>query len=153
MANSMNIRYGVDWSANASPTSHCWFPLTSNESTLVRCGSCALEIDSSKIDNSIASCRPSFIDTNENDEHCWSQIYSLASPCARCQRTLNDNNNLFTSAYIPFERITTMINPKMSHGPCDGLVCLWCGRNYHQTCWQELTDDEKKVKCDYGIFQ
>lgn len=158
MTTSTSIQYGVDWSASASPTSHCWFPLTSKESTLVRCGSCALEIDLRNINDSIQPCRPSFVDTKEkplaNDEHSWWRTSLLSTSCEHCQRTsTNNSNSLFMNPFTSFDKLTTMINPKTSHGPCDGIVCLWCGKNYHQSCWQQLTDDEKKTKCDYGIFQ
>lgn len=87
--NNISDLYGVDWSNRATPTSHCWFPAMSNDSSngqtcmyvscgklkpadsspLLKCGSCELLIHSHHLNNSHASsgdilppCRPSFID-------------------------------------------------------------------------------------------
>ncbi len=94
-SSNTSILYGVDWSDRARPTSHCWFPFTSNDplttqscayvsctdrkstcqSTLLHCESCALVVHSHHLNDSQANkasflpyCRSSFIDniTTEN---------------------------------------------------------------------------------------
>ncbi|CAF1210507.1 unnamed protein product [Rotaria sp. Silwood1] len=42
-------------------------------------------------------------------------------------------------------------NPRMSESS-NGLVCLWCSRNYHRSCWELIAQDDK-MQCDYGIFR
>ncbi|CAF1192614.1 unnamed protein product [Adineta steineri] len=100
------VSYGVDWSDHAHPTSHCWFPLTSDdvatiqsctytactnpksiyESTLIRCASCALIIHSHHLDDLQATkadflphCRPSFVDDNDNSSKYDQHFWSDVS--------------------------------------------------------------------------
>ncbi|CAF1141214.1 unnamed protein product [Adineta steineri] len=88
-SDNISITYGVDWSDRACPTSHCWFPLTANDSsiahlcvymsctnsnlmnrsTLVRCETCALVVHSHHLNelqtaktHFLPHCRPSFVD-------------------------------------------------------------------------------------------
>jgi hypothetical protein len=193
---SLTVSYGVDWSTSARPSSHCWFPFTCNEasttqsceyvscteqkltdqSTILQCGSCALTVHSHHWDDleSLPPCRPSFIDNTKSkdssskyDEHFWSHVSVLSTPCEHCERT-SMGNTLFGSGFNPllaaspsefldqvtsiFSSISENFSPKMSKSS-DGLVCLWCSRSYHQSCWEQLTDDDKKIQCDYGIFR
>ncbi|CAF1144510.1 unnamed protein product, partial [Rotaria sordida] len=87
--NCNSVSYGVDWSDRARPTSHCWFPYTSNYPStaqrcayatcsnrkptvlmpFLQCGSCGLTVHAHHLndshateDNVLSSCRPSFID-------------------------------------------------------------------------------------------
>lgn len=165
-----SISYGVDWSPNVNPSSHCWFPLvgadssctnqeSSDEATMLQCGSCALIAHSHHSKNLIKSCRPSFSDENDHspksNEHFWSYISALSVPCARCQRS-SIMNSLFGSDCISspsqiLDQVTTMIN-SISDKSSDGLVCLWCSRGYHRSCWEKLSNDEK-IQCDYGLFR
>ena len=173
-----SVTYGVDWSNNASPSSHCWFPLTDadslgikkksrDEATMLQCGSCALVTHSHHSEDLIKPCRPSFSDANDDssksDEHFWSYVSALSVPCAHCQQS-SILNNFFGSGSMPsslqiLDQVTGMINsiseifnPQISDRSSDGLVCLWCSRGYHQSCWENLSSD-KKIECDYGIFQ
>ncbi|CAF4621754.1 unnamed protein product, partial [Rotaria socialis] len=34
-----------------------------------------------------------------------------------------------------------------------GLICLWCSRGYHESCWQQLAEQDDMIHCDYGIFR
>ncbi|CAF3436969.1 unnamed protein product, partial [Rotaria sp. Silwood2] len=91
-SNDHIVPYGVDWSIRAHPSSHCWFPFTSDDSStvqscaynscgkghqtgltaLLQCQSCDVIIhayhltnSSTTNDDSIQSCRPSFFDNKE----------------------------------------------------------------------------------------
>ncbi|CAF1135048.1 unnamed protein product [Rotaria sordida] len=192
-SNDNVVPYGVDWSDRARPSSHCWFPLTSDvssaaqscvygscakrkqtgQSALLQCASCDLimhahHLTSSSTANndSIQSCRPSFVDNTEQgnslmdnkdnplkfDEHFWSHVSTLLKPCMHCQPT---------SMVSPLDIIDQMksmiscIPGTLSDDLLDashGLVCLWCYRCYHHSCWEQLAPQDK-LHCDYGIFQ
>jgi len=181
---STKVSYGVDWNGSARPSSHCWFPLTCNDasatqtdqSNTLQCGSCGLTVHSHHWNDleSLPPCRPSFIDNTKSkdspskyDEHFWSHVSVLSTPCEHCERT-SMGNTLFGSGFHPllaaspsefldqvtsiFSSISENFSPKMSKSS-DSLVCLWCSRSYHQSCWEQLTDDDKKIQCDYGIFR
>jgi hypothetical protein len=187
------VVYGVDWSDRARPTSHCWFPITSDDSfsveqcayvsctnetpiyqsTLLQCGSCALVVHSHHLNDLQAAkadflppCRLSFVDGEDNqskyDQHFWSHVSLLPKPCAYCQH-ISMATNLFEREY---SRLSTMsaldivdhvtsaignLNSTISESS-DGLICLWCSRGYHRSCWELVAEDDK-IQCDYGIFQ
>jgi hypothetical protein len=152
---------------------------STHQSAIVQCGSCTLTVHSHHLNdlevtnaNLIPPCRPSFINKKDNpskyDEHFWCHVSVLSTPCAHCQRTSVANKTLFGSGYNQLsmvspseilDQVTSMINsisenfsPKMSKSS-DGLVCLWCSRGYHQSCWEQLPTDDNKIQCDYGIFR
>ena len=169
-SNHTSVAYDVDWSDRAQPTSHCWFPykfdsssaaqpcayascanrITTHHSLVLQCETCALIIhanhlnDSQTINNLIPSCRPSFIEnaTFENlttddecnssnyDQHFWSCASILPSPCVHCKRKSMSRSQ--SSA---------------------GLICLWCSRGYHQSCWERCATADGDTNCDYGIFK
>ncbi|CAF1142902.1 unnamed protein product [Rotaria sordida] len=205
----ISISYGVDWSDRACPTSHCWFPFTSNDSrtaqpcayvsctklkptrqsTLLQCASCTLVVHEHHLTDSQATkadtippCRPSFVDntmlrnslldddddnTSKYDEHFWSHVPVLPKPCMHCQRTsiattLFGSETGRPSMISPLDiidQITSIMSstpgnssPKMSR-TSHGLVCLWCSKGYHHSCWENLATQDDKIKCDYGIFR
>ncbi|CAF4608203.1 unnamed protein product, partial [Rotaria magnacalcarata] len=37
--------------------------------------------------------------------------------------------------------------------PSRGLICLWCSRGYHESCWQQFANQDDMSHCDYGIFR
>lgn len=188
---NISISYGVDWSDNARPSSHCWFPVTSNDesiaqpceyvscteqkSAILQCGSCALIVHSHHLNdlkvtnaNSIPPCRPSFSDNSSKyDEHFWSHVSVLSTPCAHCRRK-SVANTLFGNGFnqfsiVPpseiFHEVTSIISsisdtfsPKTSKSP-RGLICLWCSQGYHQSCWEQLATVDNINQCDYGIFR
>ncbi|CAF4841337.1 unnamed protein product [Rotaria sp. Silwood2] len=120
-SNDNVVPCGVDWSDRAHPSSYCWFPLTSNDSStapscaygscakwkqtgqsaLLQCQSCNLIMyahhltnSSTSNNDSIQSCRPSFVDNTEQgnsltnnkdsplkfDQHFWSHVSTLPKP-------------------------------------------------------------------------
>lgn len=158
--------HGVDWSDGARPTSHCWLPSISiDQASEERCGSCAVLLHSqhSTLD-SLPACLPSFFDDDDDevsqivDQHFWSRVPVLTEPCAHCER-LGTSLNAFDSKLITplatvIDRVTLLIE-NLGAQPCEsptGLVCFWCARQYHRSCWETLTEREK-TSCDYGIFQ
>ncbi|CAF5009800.1 unnamed protein product, partial [Rotaria sp. Silwood1] len=128
----------------------------------------------------LPSCRSSFadntmmnnspLDDKENpskyDEHFWLRVPVLQKPCAHCQRT-SMATTLFSSesgrqatmsASDIIDEVRSVMsctpgnsNPRMSES-FNGLVCLWCSRNYHRSCWELVAQDDK-MQCDYGIFR
>jgi hypothetical protein len=92
----MPMSYGVDWTEQASPITHCWFPYIPADPSssptcsfitcknpkptlilsLIRCESCLIVVHThhlsnlrtSDLMNSIPACRPSFSETNESDK-------------------------------------------------------------------------------------
>jgi hypothetical protein len=158
------------------------------KSTIVQCGSCALTVHSHHLNDLgvtnadlIPPCRPSFIDNTtpinsllnrednplKYDEHFWSHVSVLSTPCVHCQQTSvtntlfgSGNNQLWMASPSEIlDQVTSIISsisenlsPKMSKSS-HGLVCLWCSRGYHQSCWEQLADDDNKIRCDYGIFR
>jgi hypothetical protein len=97
MESESSFSFGVDWSDNAHPTSHCWLPYWSNDSssvpmcfytsckisppicanTLVRCGSCTISVhkdhitdalNTDDVHNYIPPCRPSFSHSSVADD-------------------------------------------------------------------------------------
>jgi hypothetical protein len=86
-------------------------------------------------------CRSSFMDSNMTDDislhdrHQWSSGVMLSKRCEYCKGKLlssTDHNG--------------------DHRIANGFVCLWCLRSYHRRCWENLSDDANKSKCDYGVF-
>ncbi|CAF0894464.1 unnamed protein product [Rotaria sordida] len=191
---------GVDWSDQAHPISHCWFPYNPNDLSsapacsflscqnrkptlllsLVQCESCLivvhthhlsnLQTTKTNITNYMPSCRPSFCDDNENDKenkhdrHFWSNISILSKPCTICKRKSMSNSlfgNTRPSTMSTLEIMNKGINnnkspvpgsPKLS-GITAGLQCLWCSRSYHRQCWDQISNQDDKNKCDYGVFR
>ena len=131
ISSTTSSAYGVDWSNHAHPTSHCWFPIASNElstapscayvpctnqeSIFLRCGSCDLVVHSHHLNDSqviktdsLPHCRLSFVDDNVNpskyDQHFWSHVSELPKPCMHCQRT-----SIATTLFVDgFDQLTTM---------------------------------------------
>jgi hypothetical protein len=129
----------------------------------------------------IPTYRPSFIgnttstksllnskdNLSKYDEHCWSHVSLISTPYAHCQRPSvantsfgSGNNQLWMGSPSEIlDQVTSMIS-SISENPnsktsksSGGLVCLWCSRSYHQSCWEQLTADNNNIQCDYGIFQ
>ncbi|CAF4048699.1 unnamed protein product [Rotaria magnacalcarata] len=126
-------------------------------------------------------CRPSFVENpklgssdieNENnpskyDRHFWSQVNTLSKPCTYCQRT-SKSNTLFgggTGRSSPISSLDVVgqltsamsalsenFSQKLSK-PSRGLICLWCSRGYHESCWQQFANQDDMSHCDYGIFR
>ncbi|CAF3119080.1 unnamed protein product [Rotaria socialis] len=126
-------------------------------------------------------CRPSFVENQKSrsaniesennppkyDRHFWSQVNTLPKPCTYCQRT-SKPNNLFGSGTGRSSPISSLdivgqltsamsalpgnFSPKMSK-PSRGLICLWCSRGYHESCWQQLAEQDDMIHCDYGILR
>lgn len=151
--------YGVDWSERARPTSHSWFPFASDDAlttgsctfvscreqkgTLIQCGSCSLLVHSHHLTqlnsadlNHLTPCRPSFTESttaegspyHETTEHVWSDAPFLRQLCELCQRTSLDTN-------------------------MRGIVCLWCSKALHRSCWQHRSDQTFNDQCDFGIYR
>ncbi|CAF1120443.1 unnamed protein product [Adineta ricciae] len=148
------------------------------KSKLLCCETCGLTVHSHRLTNSkvITSdfpspCRPSFVDVNSNssdyDKHFWCQENTLPTPCLICQRTsvtatlfahgidqlssmsASDIANEFTSI---FSSKPGNFMQKLSESS-GGIVCLWCSRSYHHSCWERVTNKDDQVHCDYGIFR
>jgi len=91
--------------------------------------------------NLIPLCRSSFMDSDMthdislHDQHEWSCSPMLSRRCEYCNRKL-----LLSTPNDDDHRISS------------GFVCLWCSRGYHRRCWENMSDDVKKSKCDYGVF-
>lgn len=194
------IAYGVDWTDQAHPLSHCWFPYNPTDPSsapacsffscqnpkptlflsLVQCESCLivvhvhhltnLRITKSNITNYLPSCRPSFYDDNENDEpikldrHFWSTVPILAKPCTFCKRKSVSTSffgNSRASAMPTLDLMSKSLNNSKSQLPGSpklsclgaGLLCLWCSRGYHRQCWEHISNQDDKTKCDYGVFR
>lgn len=156
---------GVDWSDRARPTSHCWLPSkSSGQASEKQCGSCTVLLHSQlPTENSPQTCRPSFVDADEDtsrivDRHFWTRVPILTEPCAHCQ-PLGTSLNVFNSKLI--RPLTTVIDQTMlmmenlgaqQSESVNDFICLWCSRQYHRSCWEKLTEREK-ASCDYGMFQ
>ena len=156
---------GVDWSDQARPTSHCWLPsISSGQASEKRCGSCNVLLHSQHSTlNFLQTCRPSFVDADEDasgiiDQHFWSRVPILTEPCAHCQPR-GTSLNAFDSKLIRplatvIDQMTLMMENLGTQPPesANDFVCLWCARQYHRSCWDKLSEREK-TSCDYGIFQ
>ncbi|CAF3189583.1 unnamed protein product [Rotaria socialis] len=197
---SVPISFGVDWTEQAHPLSHCWFPYTLTDPSsapscyflscqnprptlvlsLVQCESCLIVVHThhlsnlrttkSNITNCMPPCRPSFCDDHEPDEqhkrdrHFWLNTIVLAKPCAFCKRKSMSSslfNNTRASTMPTLDLMPKSItnskspvpgSPQLS-GPTGGLQCVWCSRGYHRQCWEHISNQDDKNKCDYGIFR
>ncbi|CAF2313531.1 unnamed protein product [Rotaria sp. Silwood2] len=191
---------GVDWTDQAYPISHCWFPYNPTDPSsapacsflscqnpkptlvlsLVQCESCLIVVHThhlsnlrttkSNITKYMPSCRPSFCDDNDNagknkhDRHFWSNISILAKPCTSCKRKSMSNSLFGNSRASPVPTSDIMTkgisnnkspvpgSPQLS-GTAGGLQCLWCSRGYHRQCWEQISNQDDKNKCDYGVFR
>jgi hypothetical protein len=167
------ILYGVDWSENARPTSHCWLPqLSQNSSTSclcsyiscqkhqsmtdsssVQCPTCSLSIhsihlsDLSATDDSITPCRSSFTDERTPDDTgMHDQHHWSYAPTLPTPCTLCKRKSLKQNSGYSNTAATTVTADE----PSSGLVCMWCSQGYHRQCWESIRDKANNSKCDYG---
>jgi hypothetical protein len=150
--------------------------------SLLQCESCLIlvhtqhliesQATSLSIAHSIPPCRPSFYETNSNndkhgttklDQHFWTDVNVLTKPCAFCKRK-SISNSLFGSSRASTMPIIDFMNHNSTQrnpiagfstlsGQASGLQCSWCSRGYHRHCWEHISSQDDKNKCDYGIFR
>ena len=134
-------------------------------SLVVQCEVCALIIHAFHLnhshmnndDNSISPCRPSFVNDECNssnyDQHFWSYVSVLPTPCVHCNKRKSMPRNLLNRRIVR----SSMMPPSNSNTnrsqSSTGIICLWCSRAYHPWCWEHFTTEDGDTKCDYGIFQ
>ncbi|CAF3328660.1 unnamed protein product [Rotaria socialis] len=168
-------------SKTSLPASQCAYlsrtiPEIMNMETCVECGSCIIVIhidhiinveNAATIHNYIPPCRPSFFDMAtednhiEHDHHYWSSISKLMKPCVLCKRktisrmVTNDNTRISTSAsHINAKTVNILkCSNKDFLKTSNSLQCLWCFKNCHKQCWENISDGNKQYKCDYGKFK
>lgn len=162
--------YGVDWSDRAHPSSHCWLPYSSKNSSnsclcgyvscktdkstaldFAQCAVCSLIVHDDHLaelqatqsaDNLIPKCRVSFIDGNCSDHiSSYDRHEWLSSTSKRSQRCEHCQ-----------EKFITNTPNNDNHRTSDGFTCLWCARGYHRRCWDNVKQNTGENKCDYGAF-
>ena len=149
---------------------------TREKSSMVQCGSCSLIIHLNHltdlnviVEDILSPCRPSFVDSKDIsskiDEHFWSKVSIIPTRCEQCEGgSLIDSHSvrgfnplLIKSSSEIVDQLTSMINCLSDNftrkkSVCSvGIVCLWCYRSYHQSCWEQV--HHRNSRCDYGIFR
>ncbi|CAF3337328.1 unnamed protein product [Rotaria sp. Silwood1] len=167
-------------SAPACSFLSCQNPKPTLVLSLVQCESCLIVVHThhlsnlrttkSNITHYMPSCRPSFCDDNDNDKktnhdrHFWSNTSILPKPCAICKRKSMSTSLFGNSRASPLPTLDVMTkgisnnrssvpgSPQLS-GTAGGLQCLWCSRGYHRQCWEQISNQDDKNKCDYGVYR
>ena len=124
--------------------------------------------------NIIPPCRPSFSEITTNcetniekqfDQHYWSHVLVLKTPCALCKRKSMSSSlfgNSRPSTMPSLDGTTKSVTCKYSlpdnsnsntYGTSNGFQCLWCSRSYHRRCWNQIFHQNENNKCDYGILR
>ncbi|CAF1570629.1 unnamed protein product [Rotaria magnacalcarata] len=151
------------------------------DSPLMQCAVCCLILyttdcsDSRKtvvnVDHELSPCRPSFFDSNTtadisvHDQHYWSYVPTLKERCMQCNRKslsrpfYDTGNRISNQSTIDHKtrdgQITNHAKKILDENvgkKSNNLVCLWCLRNCHRQCWNSMSDNDRKSKCDYGTF-
>ena len=160
----------------------CKEPKGNHSVNFVQCESCSIAVHTHHLidlpatatttTNYIPPCRPSFSESSQEktdqskaDRHYWSHASILTKPCALCRRK-SVSSSLFgggrpstmpsldamargASSKGP---LTSGSSPKMS-GTSSGYQCLWCSRSYHRRCWDQVSNQDEKNRCDYGALR
>ncbi|CAF3872876.1 unnamed protein product [Rotaria sp. Silwood1] len=144
------------------------------QSALLQCQSCNLIMHAHHLNSSLSTtnndsiqcCRPSFVDSTEQgnlltnnkdsplkfDEHFWSRVLILPKSCMHCQPTsMVSTLDIIDQMKSMIDCISGTSTDELSDAS-HGLICLWCFRCYHHSCWKQLAPQDQ-LQCDYGIFQ